>query len=285
MTSQYGISGVGIPVVFIGKHALVGDVNITNHLEAYIAEAERCPLSNMTAIGTGEGSSATSSACLTVPLVISSALVDSINPCAFSVLIFLLISIISVKNRRKILLVGGVYIAAVFLFNLLTGLGLFSMIHLSGLSFWLSLTGAIVALGLGLVNVIDAVRKEEGFLLAIPESRKESFSHYIREASLPAAFLLGILVGIFELPCIGGIYLAILGLMSRELTLVQGLPYLFLYNFVFVLPLIIILLVVAFGMDPEKADAWRLQHRRTLRLIVGLTMIALGVFILASGIR
>jgi len=91
--------------------------------------------------------------------------------------------------------------------------------------------------------------------------------------------VLGILVGIFELPCTGGIYLAILGLVSTNYTLMEGLPYLILYNIIFVLPLIVILLLVAFGLDPERADAWRIRHRRVLRLIVGVAMIVLGVVI------
>jgi cytochrome c biogenesis protein CcdA len=217
---------------------------------------------------------------LTVPLVIFSAMVDSINPCAFSVLIFLMVSLVAAGDRKRILLVGGVYISAVFIFYLLSGIGLFSAIHLSGLSFWISMIGALVAIGLGLFGVIDTLVKKEGFVLGIPESKKAVIEEYIKKASLPAAFTLGILVGIFELPCTGGIYLAILGLMSRDMTITQGLPYLVLYNFIFVLPLILIVVIVAFGIPPERADAWRVRNRRTLRIIVALVMIAIGAIIL-----
>ena len=94
--------------------------------------------------------------------------------------------------------------------------------------------------------------------------------------------MLGVLVGIFELPCTGGIYLAILGLMSRSYTLMEGLPYLVLYNIVFVLPLVLILTLVAYGISPERANEWRVLHRRKLRLIVGLAMIAIGVVIISG---
>jgi len=289
MTREYGVEGSGIPVLFIGDRALIGDTEIKNQLEERVLEEQKKFSSgNSTGVTTTVqpgGGFVSPSTHLTVELVVLSALVDSINPCAFSVLIFLLISIIAVENRKRILLVGGTYTAAVFLFYLLSGLGLFSIIHISGLSLWLSLIGATVAIVLGAVNVIDVIRKKEGFLLAIPESRKEMIGRYIKTASLPAAFALGILVGIFELPCTGGIYLAILGLMSRDLTLVQGLPWLILYNLVFVMPLIVILLVVAFGIPPEQADAWRIKHRRTLRLVVGIVMIALGIFILYGWVR
>ncbi|MCX6688361.1 MAG: hypothetical protein NTZ39_01465 [Methanoregula sp.] len=98
-------------------------------------------------------------------------------------------------------------------------------------------------------------------------------------ATLPAAFVLGILVGLFELPCTGGIYLAILGLVSTNYTLAEGLPYLILYNLIFVLPLVVILALVAFRLNPERADVWRVRHRKVLRLAVGIAMILLGVLI------
>jgi len=214
--------------------------------------------------------------------VVACALIDSVNPCAFAVLVFLLLSIITLESRQRVLAVGGAYIAAVFLFYLLSGIGLFTIVQQTGFSSVLFIGAAILAIILGLVNVIDVIRKNEGFILAIPESRKTTVERYIRDASLPGAFVLGILVGIFELPCTGGIYLAILGLMSKTLTFGQGFPYLLLYNFIFVLPLIAILLVVAFGLSVEKVHSWRLENRRMLRLLIGLSMIAIGIVMLSG---
>jgi len=286
MSRQYGISVTGVPAMFIGTTAMVGDADIKNRFELTIlAEKERiasCISTTPDTVIIPDDGCSTPAAELTVPLVVASALIDSVNPCAFSVLIFLLISIVALENRQRILMVGGVYIAAVFIFYLLSGFGLFTIVSLSGFSQALSLIGATVAVVLGLISVLDALRNRDEFLIAIPSSKKEQIEHYIRTATLPAAFALGIFVGIFELPCTGGIYLAILGLMSRSYTLMEGLPYLLLYNFIFVLPLILILLMVAYGVAPERANEWRVRHRRTLRLIVGLAMITLGVIIFSG---
>jgi cytochrome c biogenesis protein CcdA len=62
----------------------------------------------------------------------------------------------------------------------------------------------------------------------------------------------------------------------------EGLPYLVIYNIVFVLPLVLILILVAYGISPERANAWRELHRRKLRLIVGLSMIAVGALIISG---
>ncbi len=286
ISRQYGVSDNGVPVLFIGTTAMIGDADIKNRFEATIlAERERmasCTSSAPQTIPVPDPTFVPSTLQLTIPIVVASAFIDSINPCAFTVLIFLLISIVTLKNRRCILMVGGVYITAVFIFYLLSGFGLFTIVSFSGFSRVLSLIGATVAVVLGVISVLDVLRKQEDFLLAIPSSKKEQIERYISTASLPAAFALGIVVGIFELPCTGGIYLAILGLMSRNYTLMEGLPYLILYNFIFVLPLILILLMVAYGVSPERANEWRVRHRRMLHLVVGLAMITLGVIIFSG---
>jgi len=85
----------------------------------------------------------------------------------------------------------------------------------------------------------------------------------------------------FELPCTGGVYLAILGLIAKN-AYAMAIPYLLLYNIIFVLPLVIILLAVSFGFSAEKAEKLRLEKRKWLRLVIGIAMIALGVAMLSG---
>ena len=217
---------------------------------------------------------------LTIPLVIGAALVDGINPCAFSVLIFLLLTIMSLGSRRKMLEVGVSFIFAVFVFYFLSGLGLFTVIQISGVSRAISVVAAFIALAAGVLSFRDAFRKEGGPALAIPESRKGMIERFARVGSVPAAFALGILVGMFELPCTGGIYLAILSLLSQEMTLMQGIPLLLLYNLIFILPLVVILAVVAYGISTERLETWRVEKRKMVRVIMGLVMIGLGILLL-----
>ncbi len=64
------------------------------------------------------------------------------------------------------------------------------------------------------------------------------------------------------------------------MTLSEGIPSLILYNVIFILPLIIILLVVVVGIPPERVNAWRVDNRRKLRVVIGIAMIFVGVFII-----
>jgi cytochrome c biogenesis protein CcdA len=281
MNRQYNISNSGIPVIFIGDQVLVGETEIKNHLEERIlAEKERAASCNTTPPNPASPANCpTTATSLTPRMVIVPALVDSLNPCALSVLLFLLISLAAAANRRRILLIGGSYIAAVFLFHLLLGIGIFSVFILSGYSKLFSLLGATIAVILGVITLVDVIKNKETFILSVPESGKGLLSHYIRIASLPAAFILGILAGLLGFSCTGGIYISILALMGRNLTLTTGLPYLILYNLVFVLPLVLATVLIAYGVSPEKADKWRTDNRRAFRSVIGIIMIVLGLVI------
>jgi cytochrome c biogenesis protein CcdA len=167
-----------------------------------------------------------------------------------------------------------------FLFHLLVGIGLFSVFSLSGFSRIFALIGGTLALLLGLITITDVLRNKETFILSIPESKKGLLGNYIRIASLPAAFVLGILAGILGFACTGGIYIGILSLMGKEMTVMSGLPWLALYNVVYILPLLLITILFAYGISTERADSMRAEYKRVLRMAIGVALVVLGAVIL-----
>ncbi len=280
LSSRFNISNPGVPTLFIGNQVLIGEAEITNRFEAGIRSEEVRIASGNSLSLPNLSHPAPAVPALNPYMVIFAALVDSANPCGLSVLVFLLISMAAAGNRKRILLVGGVYIAAMFLFHLFVGIGLFSAMAISGLTKPFSLIGGIIALVLGIITLADVLRKRETFLLSIPESGKGMLGTYARKATLPAAFILGILAGILGFSCTGGIYISILGLMGRDMTVMAGLPYLVLYNLIFVLPLVLVTLLVAYGLSPDRAERWRTEHKYTIRGIIGIILVALGLVIL-----
>jgi cytochrome c biogenesis protein CcdA len=64
------------------------------------------------------------------------------------------------------------------------------------------------------------------------------------------------------------------------MTVMSGLPWLALYNIVYILPLILITLLIAYGISPERAESMRTEYKRTIRLIIGLVLVTLGLVIL-----
>jgi len=120
--------------------------------------------------------------------------------------------------------------------------------------------------------------------LKIPESKKPLLESYIKKASVPAAAILGFLVSAFELPCTGGIYLAILGLLAGSSKNTANILYLLLYNLIFVLPLFVILAVVSLDVAPEKLESLRVEKRKWLKLVMGLVMVGVGLIVLMGAV-
>jgi cytochrome c biogenesis protein CcdA len=275
----------GVPALVIGNTLLVGEVDIRNTAEQEIILLQQGHSGTGTnATPAGSENCPTPTTNLSLPLVIGCALVDSINPCGLAVLVFLLVTMTAAGSRKRTLVLGGTYIFATFLFHLLVGIGLFSIFSLSGLSKLFSIVGGLIAILFGVINLADLYRNKETFFLSIPESHKGLLGDYIRLATLPAAFVLGILAGILGFTCTGGIYISILGLMGQGMTVNTGLQWLLVYNLIFVLPLILVTLLVAYGVPPERADQLRTSYKRPFRAIISVVLIALGVVILLGWI-
>lgn len=222
---------------------------------------------------------------VTLPIIISAALLDSINPCAIAVLIFLLTYLMHVsKDRRRMVKTGIIYVAAVFITYLLAGLGILSFIHSlgSGPTLIIKYIAAAIAILFGIINLVDFFSKRQEFFLKIPDSAKPLLEKYIHKANIPAAIVLGFLVAVFELPCTGAVYFSILALLAQSSSYLLGFIYLAVYNLVFVLPLLAIILLVDFGMRAEQIENWRQAERKWMKLIMALLLLTLGTLMVTG---
>lgn len=223
----------------------------------------------------------------TLGLVLGSAAIDSINPCAIGVLI-LMISIILTRKLSvgKMLALGGLYIFAVFLTYLVAGLGLIYFLGSIPLfvTEYLSIgVGTLVVL-FGLVEIKDYFWYGRGFSLGIPPAMAKKIHHLAKNVTVPGVILTGSFVAGVELPCTGAPYLAIITILSLNFNLLAFLL-LILYNIIFVLPLLVILLLVAGGVKLHVVKAWKQEARGLMRLAVGLLLVGLGwlLILIANG--
>lgn len=215
-----------------------------------------------------------------LPLVAVSALIDSINPCAFSILLLTIAFLFSIgKLRANILRIGGIYILGLFVAYFLIGLGILQALHIFNIPHFMGKLGALLLIALGGINVINEFFPAFPIKLKIPRAAHHQIAELTERASLPAAFFLGGLVGLCEFPCTGGPYLMVLGLLHDSQTYVRGFGYLLLYNLIFVLPLIVILAIASSKVLLEKVQAWQRQESKPMRLWAGLAMIILGILI------
>lgn len=215
-----------------------------------------------------------------LPLVGVAALIDSINPCAFSILLLTIAFLFSIgKMRSNIAKIGGVYILGIFVVYLLIGLGILQTLHLFNTPHFMAKIGATLLIVLGAINLINEFFPAFPIKLRISSAAHHKMAELMEKASLPTAFLLGGLVGLCEFPCTGGPYLMVLGLLHDQATYFRGVGYLVLYNLIFVLPLVIIFLLASEKTLLEKVRLWQQNEKRIMRIGGGIAMVALGVII------
>lgn len=216
-----------------------------------------------------------------LPLVAVAALIDSINPCAFSVLLLTIAFLFSLgKARKSILQVGLSYIFGIFIIYILIGLGILQVLHIFNTPHFMAKAGAYLIIVLGLINLLNEYFPRFPIKLKIPQASHRKIAELMEKASLPAAFALGALVGLCEFPCTGGPYLVVLGMLHDSGTYWSGLGYLLLYNLLFVSPLVVILMLSSEQSLMDRVSAWRKSNTGNMRLYGGLAAIAIGVLIL-----
>jgi cytochrome c-type biogenesis protein len=213
-------------------------------------------------------------------LIIVAAFVDSINPCAFSVLFITLTFLFSLgHSRSRIIKTGLVYVSGIFLTYVLIGLGILKVLSIFHIPNSMAKLGAIAIILFGVINLINEFFPKFPIKLKMPNATHGKVGELITKATVPASFILGLLVGMFEFPCTGGPYLLVLGLLHDSASFMKGFGYLVLYNFIFVVPLIIAILVSTDKPILEKLDKLRKMETKKSRIWISLIVIVLGLLV------
>ncbi len=222
---------------------------------------------------------------LTVLKIISLASVDAVNPCALAVLTLMLIAILTYnpKDRRNILLGGSAFTLSVFVMYLFYGLVIirfFQIIQaITAIRLVLYMILGFAAVILGMLNLRDFLwYKPGGMMTEMPMSMRPRLKRIISGITSPkGAFLVGAFVTVFLLPCTIGPYIIAGGILSA-LEILQTIPWLMIYNIIFVLPMVFITLFVYFGTAKvEDVSGWKDRNIRYLHGIAGTIIILLGI--------
>lgn len=226
---------------------------------------------------------------VTLLAVICGAGLDAINPCEFAILILLMASLLAAEpnNRKKALYTGIAFITGIFIAYFLMGIGLMEFIRKYTLNFsdyFYQIIGWL-AIIIGLFNIKDYLWYGKIFLMEVPLSWRPKMKSFIHNITNPwGGFLIALLISLFLLPCTAGPYVVILGMLAHKVSFAKSLLYLILYNLIFILPMLGIVLLIHYGLSPEKAENWRKQKLRLLHLIAGVILICLGIAILSGWI-
>lgn len=216
-----------------------------------------------------------------LPLVAFSALLDSVHPCSFSILLITIAFLFGLQmTRKKILQIGGLYIAGIFAAYFTIGIGILKVIHIFNTPHFMGKLGAAMLIIFGLLNLAGALFPKFPLKLKIPDAAHRSMGRLINTVSMPAAFALGLLVGLCQFPCMGGPYLMVIGLLHDHATYFRGFGYLVLYNVILVVPLVATLWIAANPALIDKVKEWKTTNMRNVHLWAGIAMVIIGIAVL-----
>ena len=223
-------------------------------------------------------------ATLSLPLItVILAGLDAFNPCAFFVLLFLLSLLAHQKDRRRMLLVGGIFVATSGLMYFAFMAAWLNVFQLLGALGGITLAAGLLAVFVGVINIKDFFVFEKGITLSIPEAAKPGIyrrARAILQSGNPAAMLgatvfLAIVANFYELLCTAGFPMV----YTRILTLTVASPgaryaWLALYNAIYIVPLLLIVLAFVGTLSAHKLSE---REGRLLKLMSGVMMFQLGL--------
>jgi len=243
---------------------------------------------------------------LSLPAIISAGLLDGINPCAFTVIIFF-ISFLTMAGykKREMAYVGAAFICSVFIAYLLIGIGLFAAFY--RLSIYRTLADimrylllAIVFI-LALLNLYDffvyKFKGSSGIILKLPQRIKfliqKTIGRGYRRDSLGAenksifrlvllALGVGFIVSVLESVCTGQVYFPTVAFIINlpGLVRIKALGYLVVYNLMFIIPLIVIFLLGLWGLKSDDFSKFLKHNLAKIKLLTAFLFIALGILLI-----
>ena len=217
-------------------------------------------------------------------MITLAGLIDGINPCAIGMMVMLLgYLLVFAKKPERVMKTGLLYIGTVFVTYLVVGLGLYSVVSkfdLSGGAKILNYVIAAVMIGAGLIQFKDFLGIEAGPHLRIPTASKAKLQGLVEKVSYPMTIVLGVLVTLLETPCSLPIYVGTATILSSSgMAFPMVLGYFLYYNFLFVLPLIVVLVVMWRGQKMVEMKEWEHKAEKWMHLALSMVLLAIGIWL------
>ena len=215
------------------------------------------------------------------------ATIDSINPCSFFVLLFLLSILLYTKSKKRMLLVGGIFIFFSGFFYFLLMAALLNFVSVVENTYIISIIAGIIAVIFGILNIKDFFFFKKCISVGITDDQKSKLYNQVRKiikiTSVPSLVLSTIILAIsantVELLCTFNLPFIYTGtiLPQYKLGIIDNYFYLIFYNIIYVLPLLIIVLLMVITLGRWKLSEFQ---GRVLKLFSGIMILSLGLILL-----
>ena len=215
--------------------------------------------------------------------------VDGFNPCSIWVLSMLLAITLNTRSRKKVLIIGFVFITVTAIVYALFIGGLFTVFTFIGYVGWIQLVVALIALVFALVNIKDYFWYKEGLSFTISDKQKPGIYKGIRRIMnaeeniwglISATVVMAAGVSLVEFSCTAGFPMVWTNLLAfHEVTGLAFLGFLLVYMLVYQIDEMGIFLVAVFTLRKSKMEE---KYGRILKLLGGILMLALAIVMLVD---
>ena len=270
------------PAIFIGSCALVGKKEVFK-LGEVIENPGKCLLVCNIKSKEKIKSMFTS---ISFPVVIFAGLLDGVNPCAISVLIFF-ISFLQVREKRGRSIAVFLFILGVFIAYLSFGLGIIKGIN----KFYrfrrvIDMIAVMLCAYFAIQSFFDYRKARLGkvreMALKTPERLNSVARRLIRntKGAVIIALPLGIVISLLEFVCTGQEYVpTILYMLKTGNKIARAIQLLTVYNLAFVLPLVLVGIACIVGSRTDRVTNFYRKHLAVVKLCFCFFFTGLAVYL------
>lgn len=283
-------NGRGVPLIVIGERYWMGySSEIGQQIENFVKEKGAVPVDTKDI--------------LTVPLIgkinlarqslwVSTALisfVDGFNACSLWVLTMLLAITLHTGSRRKVILIGLIFLTVTAAVYGLFIAGLFTMFTVVSFIGWIQVVVALLALFFAAINIKDYFWYKEGLSFTISDDQKPGIFQRMRrvmDASQSfwglagATVLMSAGVSLVEFSCTAGFPVLWTNLLvAQKVGTVSFLLMLLLYLVIYQADELAIFFTAVYSLKASKLEE---KQGRILKLIGGVLMLSLAVVMLVN---
>lgn len=215
------------------------------------------------------------------------AFVDGVNPCSIWALTMLLAITLHTGSRKKVMIIGIVFIFVTAMIYGLFILGIFSALTLLSSLGWIQIIVSLVALFFAIINIKDYFWYKEGLSFTISDDSKPGLFQKMRkvvDASdsfwglVGATVVLAAGVSLVEFACTAGFPVVWTNLLSaHQVTPATFILLLLLYLAIYQLDEFAIFITAVVTLKSSKMEE---KHGRILKLIGGTLMLSLAIAML-----
>ena len=217
------------------------------------------------------------------------AFVDGVNPCSVWVLTMLLALTINMGSRKKIIIIGLIFLTVTAGIYALFIFGIFSVFSFVGYIGWIRVLVALLALFFGAINIKDYFWYKEGLSFTISDKSKPGIFKNMRRvmdvsenfwAMAGATVVLAAGVSLVEFSCTAGFPVIWTNLLiAHGATALTFALLLLLYLVIYQADELVIFSAAVVSMKASKLGE---KHGRILKLIGGILMVTLAVVMLVN---